>query len=35
MAEFINPTLVPKRRLYTGEEIPCIGMVFICLMASL
>ncbi|HPR79438.1 MAG TPA: aldo/keto reductase, partial [Candidatus Limiplasma sp.] len=26
MAEFINPTLVPKRRLYTGEEIPCIGM---------
>lgn len=26
MAEFINPTLVPKRKLYTGEEIPCIGM---------
>jgi alcohol dehydrogenase (NADP+) len=26
MAEFINPTLVPKRKLATGEEIPCIGM---------
>ncbi len=26
MAEFINPSLVPKRKLYTGEEIPCIGM---------
>ena len=26
MAEFINPTLVPKRRLATGEMIPCIGM---------
>ena len=26
MGEFINPTLVPKKQLYTGEEIPCIGM---------
>lgn len=26
MGEFINPELVPKRKLYTGEEIPCIGM---------
>ncbi len=26
MAEFINPTLVPKRKLATGEMIPCIGM---------
>lgn len=26
MANFIDPKLVPKRRLYTGEEIPCIGM---------
>lgn len=24
--EKINPAVVPKRRLYTGEEIPCIGM---------
>lgn len=22
----VNPKLVPKRKLYTGEEIPCIGM---------
>ena len=26
MAELINPTLVPKRILSTGEAIPCIGM---------
>ncbi len=26
MPEFIDPQMVPKRRLYTGEEIPCIGM---------
>lgn len=26
MAEFIDPGLVPKRRLSTGEMIPCIGM---------
>ncbi len=26
MAEFIDPNLVPKRTLYTGEKIPCIGM---------
>lgn len=26
MSIFVNPALVPKRRLYTGEEIPCIGM---------
>ena len=26
MAECINPNTVPKRKLYTGEEIPCIGM---------
>jgi len=26
MGEFINPTLVPKVKLYTGEKIPCIGM---------
>ena len=24
--ERINPAIVPKRKLYTGEEIPCIGM---------
>lgn len=23
---FIDPKLVPKRKLYNGEEIPCIGM---------
>ncbi len=26
MSEFINPALVPKRTLYTGEKIPAIGM---------
>ncbi|MFH1879920.1 MAG: aldo/keto reductase, partial [Bacillota bacterium] len=26
MAEYINPALVPKRILETGEAIPCIGM---------
>ncbi len=26
MANFIDPALVPKRKLCTGEEIPCIGM---------
>ncbi len=26
MSGFINPTLVPKRTLSTGEQIPCIGM---------
>ena len=26
MSYFIDPVLVPKRKLYTGEEIPCIGM---------
>lgn len=26
MAEFIDPGLVPKRSLFTGEMIPCIGM---------
>ncbi len=26
MNNFINPESVPKRKLYTGEEIPCIGM---------
>lgn len=26
MTERIDPKLVPKRRLSTGEEIPCIGM---------
>ena len=26
MSEFINPAIVPKKRLYTGEEIPCVGM---------
>ncbi len=26
MANSINPGKVPKRKLYTGEEIPCIGM---------
>lgn len=24
--EYVNPAVVPKKRLYTGEEIPCIGM---------
>ena len=26
MTNAINPQLIPKRKLYTGEEIPCIGM---------
>lgn len=26
MSSFIDPKTVPKRRLATGEEIPCIGM---------
>jgi len=26
MSNFINPELVPKKKLYTGEKIPCIGM---------
>ena len=26
MSNFINPELVPKHKLYTGQEIPCIGM---------
>ena len=26
MAEFINPGIVPKRTLSTGEKIPGIGM---------
>lgn len=26
MENFIDPRRVPKRKLYTGEEIPCIGM---------
>lgn len=26
MNNFVNPAMVPKRRLYTGEAIPCIGM---------
>lgn len=26
MKERIDPAIVPKRKLYTGEEIPCIGM---------
>ena len=26
MAEMIQPALVPKVKLYTGEEIPCVGM---------
>lgn len=26
MVEFINPAIVPKVKLYTGEEIPCVGM---------
>lgn len=26
MAEFINPAIVPKVKVYTGEEIPCVGM---------
>lgn len=26
MGEFINPAIVPKKKLYTGEEIPCVGM---------
>lgn len=24
--EWINPASVPKKKLYTGEEIPCVGM---------
>lgn len=26
MAEFVNPAMVPKVKIYTGEEIPCVGM---------
>ncbi|MFV0401869.1 MAG: aldo/keto reductase [Oscillospiraceae bacterium] len=26
MSNYIDPVIVPKRRLYTGEEIPCIGI---------
>lgn len=26
MSNCIDPAIVPKRRLYTGEELPCIGM---------
>ncbi len=26
MGEFINPAIVPKVKLYTGDEIPCVGM---------
>lgn len=26
MAEFINPAMMPKVKIYTGEEIPCVGM---------
>jgi alcohol dehydrogenase (NADP+) len=26
MSNYINPQLIPKRKLYTGAEIPCIGM---------
>ena len=26
MAEFVDPALVPKVKLYTGEEVPCIGL---------
>jgi len=26
MSNFIDPKIVPKRKLYTGQEIPCIGM---------
>jgi alcohol dehydrogenase (NADP+) len=26
MSNYINPQLIPKRKLYTGTEIPCIGM---------
>jgi len=26
MSNFVDPKLVPKVKLYTGEEIPCIGM---------
>jgi len=26
MGNLIDPGVVPKRKLYTGEEVPCIGM---------
>lgn len=26
MAEVMNPAMVPKVKIYTGEEIPCVGM---------
>jgi len=26
MSNFIDPAIIPKRKLATGEEIPCIGM---------
>lgn len=26
MSDFIDPKIVPKKKLYTGEKIPCIGM---------
>ena len=26
MTQFIDPAIVPKKKLYTGEQMPCIGM---------
>ena len=26
MAEMMESAMVPKVKLYTGEEIPCVGM---------
>jgi len=26
MTDLIDPAMVPKKKLYTGEEIPCVGM---------
>ncbi|NLZ88578.1 MAG: aldo/keto reductase, partial [Clostridiales bacterium] len=26
MSTYTNPHLIPKVRLHTGEEVPCIGL---------
>ena len=24
--QFVDPAIVPKKKLYTGVEMPCVGM---------
>ena len=26
MKQFVDPAIVPKKTLYTGVEMPCVGM---------